>query len=422
MQASADRSFAAQPENTFREFIAAYYEECRRRVPGIEGIAGKWNFEDLIPGMSDFDTRLMVSNEFSDEDWCMMSTEVGEAHLHLCRKRPQWARILEHLPGINLTWEELGDSRTYYPEYRQWTMYRFEDADEWERCDRTLSSRPWTDTDEYYFLKKFLTYYGPYDREIDPAINLGPYESKYPLHSRFMHYFAPPVQAAMSIIEGTPLRGKLDSLRRAAKAFPNLAAFDRLFEAISRHYEIPDWYEEPMLTRIETELHEALQVLARTLSGSLTLVNGSDPATWRQDLNRVPVSMAVAFFDSTRFARLFKGRLRFYLGAPRHFEQLWCVQNELARAGQMFLRRPLAIYHEAVRGTSQNNTERLIAELPADIASAGEKKSLTKFADLTPGTWAAGAELQIAEQIAQVFDDVFRVLARIGRLVRSAAE
>lgn len=413
-----DRVFQPRPANTFASFIKTYYEECRQRVPGIEGIAGKWEFEDLIPGLSDFDTRLFVNDSFGDDDWIHMSEEVGNAHLVLCREFPKWARILEHLPGINLRWGEFGDKHTYYPEYRQWTIYASEDVAARTTAEQALADHDWSETDEYYFLKKFLTYYGPYDRKIDPAINLGPYESKYPLHSRFMHYFAPPVQAAMSIVRRRPIRGKMEALRMAADAFPDAPAFPRVFQAVERHYECPEWYIEPELTLIEDELLNALDLLRDVLANHLTLVDGSirDTAHWKRDLGRIAISPVMRFLDSTRFARLFKGRLRFYVDAPPHFDNLWCIQNELRRAGHMFLREPLAIFAE-VTGGECSDVDRCIDRLVPEITSVAEAAVLRRFAELAPGTWLPGTEIVTATRIADLFDTVFVVLSRLGRLI-----
>lgn len=115
--------FAPQHENDFYEFIRTYYRECRGRFPKIEAIAGKWMYRDLVPGMSDFDSRFIVTDDMSAEDWCQMSTQVGKVHLDLCHQYPSWARNLEHLPGINLTWSELVSEKSYYPEFKQWTFY-----------------------------------------------------------------------------------------------------------------------------------------------------------------------------------------------------------------------------------------------------------------------------------------------------------
>ncbi len=114
-------SFLPRPPNDFPEFIETYYHECRAQVPQIEAIAAKWIFEDLIPGLSDFDARFICSDTMTAEDWCKMSMAVGQVHLDLCQRHPKWTRILEHLPGVNLTWDELTSEETYYPEYKQKT-------------------------------------------------------------------------------------------------------------------------------------------------------------------------------------------------------------------------------------------------------------------------------------------------------------
>ena len=54
--------FAPRPENDFADYIRTYYEACRYHCDKIEAIAGKWMFRDLLPGMSDFDTRFIVND------------------------------------------------------------------------------------------------------------------------------------------------------------------------------------------------------------------------------------------------------------------------------------------------------------------------------------------------------------------------
>ena len=179
--------FAPKPENDFAHYIRTYYDECHSRCSKIEAIAGTWAFRDLIPGMSDFDTRFIVSDDMSDADWCEMSDAVGDAHLALCRRYPFWSRNLEHLPGLNLTWSEFVDERFYYPEYKQWSFYHSETPKRLSDSLNEIFGRPWDIKDEYFHLKKFCLYYGSYNRSIDPAINLGVHENKYPLHSRIMH-------------------------------------------------------------------------------------------------------------------------------------------------------------------------------------------------------------------------------------------
>jgi len=411
-------TFEPCPENDFKEFIETYYAECKERIPKIEAIAGKWTFEDLIPGMSDFDTRFICSNDMTVDDWCAMSTAVGEIHLDLCKRFPKWIRILEHLPGINLTWDEYMDDFTYYPEYRQWSIYDCSNKTELENAKRLFSIKPWCERDEYFHLKKFITYYSPYNREIDPAINLGVFENKYPLHSRMMHYFTPPLQSAVSIILKRTIRGKLESLRAAKEVFqdPEVTdTIDEIFYALQKHYEVPELYEEPELSLLENRLFNALKIIKQRLSESITLVsNGSrNIDDWKKELSNISIEPQLIIFDSSRFCRLMKGRLRFYANAPGYFDSLWLIQNELKRIGKMFYRTPYKIFWKLYRGEEVENIDTIIQKLVPDILVPSEAEATLEFSRLTPGTWEKGEELQTALAIADVFDDFFHGLDKI---------
>ena len=252
--------FVPKPENDFPSFIETYYHRCRALFPPIDAIAGKWTFEDLIPGMSDFDTRFICSDGMTADDWCQMSMAVGQVHLDLCRSHPRWVRILEHLPGINLTWSELAGESTYYSEYRQWTFYHSSNPIRLEQSLDILNQRSWDEKDEYFHLKKFLYFYGPYDREIDPAVNLGAFENKYPLHSRLMHYFTPPIQSAMSILTQKPVIGKMQTLEMAREMFPQAGIFREVIDIVDKHYETPRLYHDPQLAQLERRLFDGLQL------------------------------------------------------------------------------------------------------------------------------------------------------------------
>ena len=347
--------FAPRPENDFAQYIDTYFTECRSRFDAIQAIAGKWMFRDLIPGMSDFDTRLIVRDGMSADDWCAMSTAVGEAHLYLCEKYPCWARNLEHLPGINLTWTELTSERSYYPEYQQWTYYHSDDPRSLGDAMIRFSQRPWDIKDEYFHLKKFCLYYGRYNRTIDIPVNLGKHENKYPLHSRVMHYFSPPVMSAMCILEKRNMPGKFDAFDMAAERFPNLACWDIIREILHAGYEIPKWYAEPHLSEFEDVLEEALLEMAKALREVVTLVPreaGLDIGRWKRHLSDVPVDPALIIFDNAKFSRLMKGRLRFYANAPRHFEAEYLIENELRRINTNFFGVPFRVFWKIRSGES----------------------------------------------------------------------
>lgn len=415
-------TFEPKPENDFMEFIQTYYNECRKHFDGIEAIAGKWTYEDLIPGLSDFDTRFICSNGLSAEDWCRMSTVVGKVHLDLCERFPKWIRILEHLPGVNLTWDEFTDDYTYYPEYQQWSFYYTSNQDALDRAKDILKKRPWDDRDEYFHLKKFTTYYGPYNREIDPAINLGPFESKYPLHSRIMHYFCPPIQSAMSIILKRNIAGKKETFKLASNMFSKFSVFDEIFDIIDKHYEIPQLYKEPALSQFESRLFSMIKMFKERLKNEITLVpedKRNDVDEWKKCIEQIPVPPQLKIFDNSKFSRLMKGRLEFYAKAPSYFDNIWLIQNELGRIGEKFYRIPYKTFWKVIHEEEIENPDNIVRNLVPDILTDREAEATLEFSRLLPGTWKEGTEVKTALEIVEVFDDFFKGLDKISGYVKN---
>lgn len=417
--------FAPRPANDFRRFHELYYAECRRRVPNIQAIAAKWRFEDLIPGMSDFDTRFIVADGMTVRDWCDMSAAVGEVHLDLCRRFPRWARNLEHLPGINLTWAEFTDPAMYYPEYPQWTFYDTEEPARLAVAQRSLANRRWSFEDRVFHLKKFCLYHGRYDRGIDPAVNLHEFESKYPLHSRFMHYFCPPVQSTLCLLLGRPIAGKSETMRLACEMFPEVPVFREAREAVDRHYEVPELYEEPELTRLEDRLEAALEVLRRRLAPAIGDIipgaEGKTMARWKAELHRAPVSPVMKVFDSARFSRLMKGRLWFYAHAPSaHFDSTWPIENELRRLRHNFFDVPFGICWELTTGERAPDAAAIVPRLVPALLTEEEARCTLEFVRLAPGHWAPGTQKQVAMEIAAVFDGFFHALDKVARAVAAS--
>lgn len=410
--------FAPVPENDFHDYINSYYDECRYRFDRIEAMAGKWMFRDLLPGMSDFDTRFIVKDGMDAADWCRMSEAVGRAHLYLCRKHPCWSRNLEHLPGINLTWEEFGSERMYYPEYKQWSFYRTEAPSKLASFRERLFERKWDIKDEYFHLKKFCLYYGRYDRTIDPAVNLGVHENKYPLHSRVMHYFNPPVMSAVCLLSRRSFAGKFEAFEIAASMFPELGCWDMINDVLSASYGHPSFYTEKYLSRLEDEMERALRVIALRLAKELTLVpgeSGADIAKWKESLAGVAVDPALLVFENAKFSRLMKGRLIFYASAPDYFKTDWLIGNELGRMGNNFFRVPFRTYWKIKTGETVEDPASIVPELEGSVLSRAEAQAVLEFARLTPGTWENGREKKIAADIAGIFDDFFLALDKLSK-------
>ena len=408
--------FSPKPENDFAEFIRVYYRECRARCPQIEAVAGKWMFRDLIPGMSDFDSRFICRDGMTADDWCAMSVAVGETHLAMCREYASWIRNLEHLPGVNLTWRELTSDALYYPETRQWTYYDATQPAKLAEALAALRAKGWGARDELFHLKKFCLYYGRYDRQIDPGCNMFPHEAKYPMHSRVMHYFAPPVQSAMSVLERRNVVGKFEALERAAATFPELGCWEVIDELLAADYALERWYAEPHLSHFEDLLEMALQVMASALRDAITLVPlsaGLDITKWKAVLAGVPVDPAYIVFENAKFSRLMKGRLRFYADAPAYFDTQWLLENELGRIHNNFFRNPFRAFWKAYAGEDAADPFDILDRL-GSLLTVEEIADTRAFAQLTapplqPENWKA-----LAREVAEVYDGFYHALHRIS--------
>jgi hypothetical protein len=408
--------FEPKPANDFLDFMYAYHARCQARLPQIRAVAAKWTFEDLIPGLSDFDTRFIVADGSGRvEDWQRMALEVGQVHTEMCREFPHWARNLEHTPGINLTVSELCDPRLFYSEFQQWTFYEG-DEPTIAQLKRELGKHPWGPRDELHHLKKFATFCGPYQRGIDPAVNLGRFESKYPLHSRFMHYFAPPVQAAVSLAIKQNVPGKLDALRKARELFPHREVIDQIFATLDRHYETPELYAEPRLTEIERELERYLDRAWASLAPHVTLVRperGDRSAEMRRKVRAVPVDPVHGFFESAKFGRLLKGRLLFYAESIPWFDTAWLIRNEIGRIVANFYTKPLSIYGLARFG-EKLEAAAVLDRIAGGLISANDRDHMNRFVAVASDPIAAGREREQARRVAEVFDVVTPVTEALG--------
>lgn len=399
----------AAPPNEFSEFIATYFESCRSACPRLRLIAGKWESHDLIPGLSDFDTRFIAADATAPEEWAEMSVAIGSVHTDITRRHPRWARMLEHLPGVNVTFAELYDPLLYHPEIRTWTAYNG-DPSELAQVREHIANHTWTQSDEYFHLRRFATYFGPYQRGIDPPINLGPFEKKYALHSRYMHYFTPPVQAAVSLALRRTVRGKIDALQRARELFPRSSTITTILEAIERHYEVPEAYEDVHLARIEGMLESYLASVRKELVPHITLIDAR-VACSPVDLKRAVGSLAcdplTRFFDTARYARFMRGRLLFFAQCIPWFETAWLIRNELKRMGDWFCRRPLIAWKEA--GLEGGPT-------------AVECEAFRRLAQIADEGIPEGAEKAQALAAANAFEPVHLALERLGAQLRVSAK
>lgn len=407
--------FEPPPRNDFEEFFTVYFSRCQSQCPKIEVVAAKWSFEDLIPGLSDFDTRFIVNNSTSIDDWHQMSVQVGRIHTQLAREVPHWARNLEHLPGLNFSVREMTEPLLYYPEFKQWTFYQGDEA-VIERMNSYLDGLAWSARDEIYHLKKIATYYGRYQRGIDPPINMGKWESKYPLHSRFMHYFAPPVQSAVSLALKRTIRGKLEAMRLARDVFPNADLIETITECLDFHYEKPDYYAEPKLTEIEGRLEGYLRQMWAALESHVTLLKIDSKDTTesiRMKVRKIPIDPIESFCEGAKFGRLMKGRLLFYAEDIPWFESEFLIRNELGRIVTNFHDKPLVAYG-LLRFNASLSPPEVLDRLRGEVLTDADCDGMTQFAKLGGGPVKPGLEKTRARQIAEVYDLVLSAIDKIG--------
>ena len=57
--------------------------------------------------------------------------------------------------------------------------------------------------------------------------------------------------------------------------------------------------------------------------------------------------------------------------------------------------------------------------LSPDILTKEEVEATRRFAELTPGTWESGREVAIAEEIVDIFDNVFKGLYKLNADLKS---
>lgn len=410
--------FEPAPHYDFSEFWRIYYQRCQRAFPQLVAIAAKWQAEDLIPGLSDFDTRLIYADPMRIRDWLDVSKAIGEVHIGMAFEFPHWARNLEHPPGLNLTIQELVDPPTYYPEYQQWTFYDGEQ----ETLDKICSAvekHLWGPRDELYHLRKVAMLFGPYARGIDPPINLGPYKNKYALHSRLMHYFTPCLQSMVSLRIRKNMPGKRAALLLAEKLFPHPETIGLALEAIDLHYELPSWYQEPKLTQIESELEAYLAEAWSSLDGNLTLIQ-PEPNDSRECIASRIAALAAdpveQFFNSTRFARQMRGRLLFYAQRIPWFDSAWLIRNELARIATSLYERPttlvgLLLYKKELE------PDVVLDRLEGEMLSPSLCEGFRRFAKIASTPIEPGRERDASLAVSDCCDPVLEALSVMGDII-----
>ena len=179
-------------------------------------------------------------------------------------------------------------------------------------------------------------------------------------------------------------------------------------------------YQEPALSALENELYGALVVIGKFTGKYLTIVPKNEresPWAWKRYMEKFNISPVFQIFDNIKFARLFKGRLYFYVHAQKYFETTFLIQVELRRIGNNFYRIPFMVFFKKKLKKNFSNIDDVLNVLRGDLLTEEEADDVIEFGRLTAGTWEKGKEKEIANKIMEVYEGFFRALYKIFQLI-----
>ena len=403
----------------FIEYTSEYGRRVKERFPGFNAIFNKWQHEDLVPQLSDIDSRI-ICDDSNISGWMTLDKAIGEIHLEMVCERPDWSRMSEHNPGIALSVDELCDESVYVTDMRQWSFYYGDKAVN-QMMNDYLANKPWSIADEFFHLSKFVYYYAPYDHDIDPAINIQ--EDKimdYALHSRIMHYFIPALMCAVSIIDKKTYCGKLEMLRRCIELYPDEAILDKVMNMIQKEYNVP---ESTDIDKRDLFEKECFDFLGKILNEKVLCCIESVEAQYRdsveglkQAVSKRQASPLMIISDTVRFARTRAGRYYFYLNAPDFFDTaLLLNRHETHWLKTLFTAKPFQAYGQLKWQDENFDAKHILDRIEGDIITVQEKRVAEEIFDIAWNQFAnKNTDIRkVFSRAHDIFRDYYIVLDKI---------
>lgn len=405
----------------FFELLNWFGDRWSKAFPPFALLTCKWRPEDLIPGLSDVDTRI-ICEDITPQDWIRLDELVGEAQLEVMRTRPEWARKLEHTPGIACTRSELLDDALYQPETRTWEYY-WGDRQLFNQVRDRIQRRTWSDVDEYYFLaSRFVPWCTPYNREIDPPINI-PRNilPKYALHSRLMHYFVPCVQAALAVINRDTLTGKREAIYRLAQLYPDEPVLHEAIHLLDVNYEVPWLEEESAWYAFEARCWDFIRKITPDVLAAVTIVDlGADLSmdNLRRRLKEFPGQPMMTLFNSLRFSRIRKSRWLCYLNAPDFFETEHAAFWEVKWLAGPFTSNIFDAYSQLKWGQRGLALDEMLGRMVGEVLDKHDEKVVRQVFATASGKPTPAEALARLRPTAEVYPDYYLILERMYADIR----
>ena len=336
----------------FFDLAEQYAIRCANRFAAAHLLVAKWRPEDLIPGLSDLDSRV-ICDDMNPERWLAFEEEASAVQLEFMREDPEWNRKLEHTPGTCISSKELLDEALYESEMHTWNYY-WGDSELYLRFQDYLASKPWDQRDEYYQLKRWLTFWGRYNKDLDPLVNVpAALVFRYGLHSRCLHYFVPALHAALGLLKRRPMHGKRETLYHCMEIYPRERVLLEVADLVDRQYKTSQYDDPASLQAFDDRLFAFLQVLAPQVLEAVTIVDLEGQRTMEnlraklKDYSRHPLQ---AIFHALRVFRIRRGRYYCYLNAPEGFELDLMIPREVALLGNATVETPWKTYGRLLWG------------------------------------------------------------------------
>ena len=392
-------------QEEFDRFCEDYYRPIVSSHPHIETVVSKWPRETLIPDFSDFDGRLIASDDIDRSTWPAVDDLCGRIHRDLIVRHPEWLRILEHTPGIAITWSEIYDEALYQPETHHWGFF-LGNEEEFMRLRNWLDSREWEERDEYYYLNRFFYYYSPYIHGIDPPTNMGNLADRYAVHSRILHYCVPALQAALSLIRKKPVRGKMETIAGWMELRPSDGIFEDFITKIRCRYRCEEAEDDAKMLRLEEECWKRLQIAMAELPAVVDVIDMKDGAgfeAWKERLATFPENPLMTIFNGVRFARIRKGRYWCYLNVPDHFDVSWLIPNEFTWLRRWFTESIFRCYGRLKCGEDRATLETVLEAMQPDVTDAEGAAAVREVFRIAFADCPKGSEGEPLRTVMDVF-------------------
>ena len=260
----------------------------------------KGHLEDVIPGLSDVDFRIVVDS-IEPSVWRKVDDAFYRAYSSFAAGFPGSWRLVEHTPGSGYATREV-DMPKPAAERNEWIVLRetapdvvhFEPIDQY---DLATAAR-----------RRLEGYASPYDPRRDPPINVArEHVQRHLLFSICWHYYAPALRCAAFALGRRDVRSKWDAVRWREADGVSLAT-EVLSHAASAFHDVPG--------DLADRCSEDVAALVQQVDASLGAADGPTCAT----ASSAPLSVATRAATCLSTMRMFTGRWRYYAGVPDGFD------------------------------------------------------------------------------------------------------